>query len=384
MAQAKRSFQICHLTVLNPALHSRIFYKEARAQQQTELSVCIVGQVVAKGPFVQEEITIFPLPVASRGLWGRLRLHVQLVAHLLFSIRAQVYQVHTPELLPLALILKWAFRAKVIYDVHEDYYLNIRHGGAYPVWLRRRLANAVRRLECFAVRQIDHTLYAEQCYDNMLAAPAGTHTVLPNYFSLPPFAPQPEAQLPNMPVMGYFGTIARNWGILETVALWQAVNLHTPVYLLIAGVAYEGRLLAEVRARLLAANLPGRFILVGGDSYVAYDTLIDHMQACTFLTGLYHPAPNIKDRIPTKFYEAMALGKPLVFTHNPPWDELNHAHRFGLGIDLNSIAAEAPRIARAMQTGFADCYTQPIPFQAYAWEAVQHRLTDVCKRMLTP
>lgn len=380
MAKPMR-YDVCHLTVLNPALHSRIFYKEARTLQEAGYNACIVGQDEAAAPYEHMGIAIQPLPVAGRGLCSRAYLHLRILFLLFFRIRARVYHLHAPELIPIGFALK-LLGAQLVYDVHEDYYLNIRYGGTTAKPWHKPLADVARWMERMAARRFDYIFYAEACYHNMLAAPTGKCAVLPNYFYLPPFAERLYAPLPHMPVLGYFGTIARNWGIVETIDLWRQLNKTTPVFLLVGGHTYDAQLLAQLQQQLHQSNLAGRWRLLGGKNYLAYEELIDHMQACTFIAALYHPTANIRDRIPTKFYEAIALGKPVVFTHNPTWDELNDQNHFGLGIDLDNLSNEAARIARALQYNFADCYQYKIPFEAFAWEAVQHRLLEAYAMLL--
>ncbi len=384
--EQQQTYDVCHLTLLNAALHSRIFYKEAVSAQQAGLRVCVIGQDAAPLPYVKQGVTVIPL-ASGMPRWS---LHRQML-RLALQVQAKVYHIHTPELLPLALLLKAMRRAKVVYDVHEDYAKNLTYGRAYsqPLLTRKLAALAVRALEKTSRLWVDYFLYAESCYKNILGAASGKYAILPNYYASPTGDMDSERADPlptHMPILGYIGTIANDWGILETLKLWRALNHKggSGVFLLIAGVGFEAALLQNVQHTLQEANLPGRWRMLGGSEHVPYETIIACMESCACISALYTPTLAIRERIPTKFYEAMAMQKPVLFTANPTWDALNECLKFGMALDVADLETAANWVHAELQDGFKNCYTAPIASEAYSWETVAPVLTACYYQLLKP
>ena len=384
--EQQQTYDVCHLTLLNAALHSRIFYKEALSAKQGGLRVCVIGQDAATAAYEKQGVRIIPLRIGMR----RWVMHWHLLIRAL-RVQAKVYHIHTPELLPLALVLWVLKRAQVVYDVHEDYAKNLMYGHAYtqsPL-VRKMAAIAVRALEKLSRLWVSYFLYAESCYSNMLGAASGKHAVLPNYYAPPTVVPAlggAEALPEHMPIIGYMGTIAKDWGILETLSIWKTLNHQgsTGVFLLITGYGYDAKLVGHVQQVLEEANLPGRWRLVGGSMSVPYEKLISYMQACTCISALYTPTLAIHERIPTKFYEAMTMQKPVLFTRNPTWDALNTRLNFGLSLDIADLQTAAGIVHDALQDGFKNCYPAPLSPNAYAWDTVAPILMHAYTKLLKP
>ena len=159
-----KNVKVCMLTVLNPALHPRIFYKEARSLSAAGYQVFIFGKHASRE--IKEGIEIIPLPVFSRlslKRWG-ITLFILWEA---WKIHAAVYHIHSPELLPVGLLLKLK-GAKIIYDVHENYKRNILYVKHYPSPLKYFLAGFVRLLERLSRFWVDRVIYSERAYAELL------------------------------------------------------------------------------------------------------------------------------------------------------------------------------------------------------------------------
>ena len=136
---------ICHLSLLNPAIHSRIFFKMARSQVRAGYRVTIVAQDPAPAPYVREGVQIIPIGVFGRLSWRRIWA-VFKIARIAKRLAADIYQVHTVELLSTAQKIKQKLpRTRVIFDMHEDYVANIMHADYYGERSRKPLAQRVQR-----------------------------------------------------------------------------------------------------------------------------------------------------------------------------------------------------------------------------------------------
>lgn len=327
MRATPSSIHICHLTVLNPALHSRIFYKEALSQFQAGYQVSVIGQDASPTPYISQGVQIIPSGEFDRISWARIRTRKHILK-LALAQQADVYQIHTPELLPIAKrILAVRPKARILYDMHEDYSANILHGNYYPALFKRAIARSVRRTERDFVRWGHGLIYAETCFEGLLPFPPEKTITVLNKFVGETLPPPPE---PNpIPVLALTGTVAENWGLLRALDLWTNLNHISPVHLILAGKAYDPDLKDRIRQHVADHNLQLRFEWHRDGHYVPHEELIEIIRAADLGLAPYILTPHITPRIPTKFYEYMSQGTPLLFTDNPAWNQVNALTHFG-------------------------------------------------------
>ncbi|MEM7659247.1 MAG: glycosyltransferase [Bacteroidota bacterium] len=316
---------ICHLTVLNPLKHSRVYHRLARSQKELGYRVSILAQGESA---VSEGVELVGITPFSR-LSLRRFLFPLTILPTAKNQRAALYFLHSPELLFTGLLLKWWTGAKIWYDVHEDYRVNLQGATHYPSWLKRPLAWLVRKWERFARRWLDGVSYAEDCYDNILEIPTEKKVILRNKFSHPVQAEASPRLTPPRPYLLYTGTIAPDWGLWEALAVWKQINAIRPVHMVIAGHTHHAELIEELNKRVQQTGLADRFQLIGGIEYVPYEQILALIQQCWVGVGLYRPLPHIRGKIPTKFYEFMAHDRPLLFSDHPEWQAFDQQQQLG-------------------------------------------------------
>lgn len=319
---------ICHLTVLNPALHSRIYYKLALSQVKLGYRVTVVGQDTAKNPYVRDGVEIYPIRPFGRLSLRRLFFSLYM-SFRAWKIDADIYTIHTPELLGTALLLTLRGK-KLIYDVHEDYRKNVEYGDSYGDRWRSVLAALIRRTERFMSKRLDAISYAEDSYDNILDAPRERVYFLRNKFSTSAIKGKVNVTLPETPYMLYTGTLSGDWGLWKTISLWKTFNTFSPLHLIVAGHTQLSDIVYTLKKEVEDSGLSARFTLIGGEEYVAYADIVYLIRHCLFGTALYKLTPQINGKVPTKFYEYMALGRPLLYTSDPTWNLINRQTPIGV------------------------------------------------------
>lgn len=330
--------RIRHLTVLNPAIHTRIFYKLACSQAAAGYEVHVHGQGREGQTYVRSGVHIHPTRPFGRLSWRRF-VHTFRLLGACLPHPSEVYVLHSPELLPLGWVLKHLHGARLVYDLHEDYRVNILNAPHYPAWLRRPLAAAVRRFERLFVPGLQAVTYAEACYDNVLKMPDGRKYVLRNSFSARAAQGTPTVALPAQPYFLYTGTLAKAWGIWDALALWEKVRRLQPFSLAIAGFTYDRELIRALRQWIAEHEFKADVRLIGGDRYVPYVDVLHLLQHAYVSLALYQVEPHIQGKIPTKFYEALANGKPLVYRADPFWDGLNRQWQLGVSYHADKSAS---------------------------------------------
>lgn len=374
--------RICHLTVLNPALHSRIFYKEARSQAAAGHSVSIVGQDPAPAAYRKAGIRIVPTGVFGR--MSRRRIFArQFLLPLAEAEQADIYQIHSPELLPLGKDLK-AMRpeVKVIYDVHEDYAANIRAGVHYPEWAKGILLSWLKRQERSFGSWGDGVVYAEDCYGGLLDFDNGYTAFVRNKFKPPQDSTAKTASELGLerPYLLYTGTIAEEWGIFRTLDLWEAINQIQPMDLVVAGHTHVPGLVEELELIADCCEVAGRMHVFGGREYLPYEQVMALIEGCWAGTALYKVVPHIKDKMPTKFFEFMGLEKPLFFSENPVWADLNAAHPFGMEMGGLEKENEIGEMVKKVEEG--KWSRGKVGREIWSWAGEERALLELLEKVL--
>ena len=330
---------ILHLTVLNPARHTRIFYKLARSQVRLGWQVSIAGQDEATNPYREDGVTIYPIQPFHRLSPQRWLVRKKLSA-LALRLRPDVIVIHAPELLPLAIRLQAKTGAKLCYDVHEDFEQNLLHAVHYPSFLRMFLARRIRKIEQRSLPYLSAVSYAEALYQDILGA-GEKAIVLENTFSRESLKATPSPGLPKGPYFLYCGTIAKEWGSFAAISYWEKLFEFTKIPLVLAGHCPRAEVLAELQTKIEESPLRDHIELIGGAAYVPYRDIVSLIEGCYVGFGLYEPLPHLVGKVPTKFYEFLALGRPLLYP--AAWEA------FGVANNLGVVVSESRDVAGIYQ-----------------------------------
>lgn len=327
-----------HLTVQNPALHTRMFYKLALSQVAAGWRVSVAGQHTGNKPFEKEGVTIYPIRPFSRLAVQRLLLRGRLF-QLVRDLRPDAVTVHAPELLPLAVRMHNAYGTRIWYDVHEDYQLDLHHAAHFPKWLRKPLGDAVRRMEQRVLKQVDVVSYAEESYFDVLRA-GDKATVLPNLFSPRSLASPSSIKIPTSPYFLFTGTLAKERGTFSAIEKWEELFPINGYPLVIAGQSSREVVVDEVRSRIQKSPFKESVQFIGGSDFVPYADIVALIHGCYAGLGLYEPQPHLLGKLPTKFYEHLALGRPLIYPAVGAWKEFGKKHELGVGL-MPGMSGEA-------------------------------------------
>lgn len=272
------------------------------------------------------------------------------------------------------LFLKNTLSVKLIYDVHENYERNILYGSGYAPILRSNLAISIRALERSAIPYLDGVIYAESGYDNILNVPEERKIILRNLYvssGMPSNIP-----LPHQPFILITGTLAREWGTLEAIEAYKIVAKHTDYQLVIAGYCPNPTYLKSIND---AINSHPRIFLEGISQPVPYPRIEQLIQNSSFGFALYEPSIRMADRVPTKFFEYAAYGKPLFFSDFEPWNWLNEQYHFGVPVIYNDPAKIADRIFSFLQNDRWEIGSDP---KFYSWEYEKQMWIDWLSQMI--
>lgn len=323
---------VCHLSSVHFATDTRIFYKYARSLS-SEYRVTVVGLHPNKE--VIEGIHIIPFTEFKyRGTRLFLSWFLMLIKAL--RIKANVYHIHDPELLMCAFFLQ-KMGKKVIIDVHE----NIAEDIFEKDWLPFKkgvfaIFNVIERAVC----KNNPVVVSEDSYLERYRQFAPNLRVIHNYVETQHFAPFRSSERDPLKLF-YMGIILESRCILEILdAMYMLHQKGLRVSFHCVGKLYK-RIQTQIESH---PNYP-----ILKPYLFFYDRMLltegyKHSVSCGIGLCLIKPMRNAIESKPTKLFEYMACGLPIVTSHFPLYQSLVDNWGLGVGVDPNYPAQIADAI----------------------------------------
>lgn len=300
-------------------------------------------------------IFLHPIFAGSRLSLGRLAAQWR-YWRLLRRVAPGLVIVHAPELLPLTVLWQRLGRGRsFVYDVRENYALNVSTQRVYRGLVRRGLASGLRWVETRAAHRAAGIILAEASYRVELpflgAVPAGRLVVLENKYHpapgeapLPPPRPAPTAPLRLL----YSGTISELNGVGEAIAFAAQMSRAWPAgaHLAIVGYCQQPALLRKIQEAV--AQNPAGLTLVGGAEPVPHARIVAEIGRSHAGLLPYRPHPSTERCRPTKLFEYLAHGLPIISSPNALWNDSLRQHGAGLQVDFGR-PVDGPALASALQ-----------------------------------
>lgn len=242
-------------------------------------------------------------------------------------LNAKVYHLHDPELIPCGLLLKWVLRKKVILDIHE----NIAEDIFDKPWIKNQklvfsIFTFFEKLACKSF----HIMLAENSYEKRYHLLSKDNSTILNYCEIDFFKPFEKKQYNNKLQLYYIGIVLENRGILQIA---ETLNK-----LLIEGYETDfhcvGELYSDLERKLRSLpyypdiqshlHFHGRMKLEEGYR------LAEQMDIGLCIIW---PMKNSMESYPTKLFEYMAVGLPVITSNFPLYQQTIEGNGCGLCVD---------------------------------------------------
>ncbi len=366
-------------SLLKPINDTRLYEKLAVSLSKLPGVQVHIGAFAAPIPgAAPENIHFHPVFHFKRLSAGRLTAQAAYY-RLLTNVRPHLIIVSTHELLLVSLLYKARHGARVVYDIQENYALNLRAQQNYGSWLKHVLAFGVRGVEQASAAGIDHFLLAERSYADELPFLKGRYTFVENKYKATSalLIPKTPVVIPESGPLRllYSGTIAEEYGIWEAIYLAQQLHLLRPeTQLTIIGYCANNRTLRKLQQ--VCRQSP--FIhLIGGDQLVPHGQILEHIRQSHIGLLPYRPNASTFRCIPTKLYEYMAHGLPLLIQQNPVWQGIVQQAEAGLSVDFANLNVNS-LYSSLLPASF---YSKGIP-AAIHWQSEEDKLLQVIQPLL--
>lgn len=361
--QERKKKKIVIASVLKPVDETRMFGKIAISLAKAGHEVHVFGNT-ATGIHNEKHIFLYSHHLKSRLSLARLLIHFILLRKWL-AIRPQVILIASHELLITAILYKLLRSVKLIYDVQENYYLNILHTNAFPKLLRYPIAFYVRLKEWLFAPFIHHFLLAESIYAKQLRFTKGAFTIIPNtvrHFASSDFRKKGWSN------WFFSGTLAESTGIFSMIDFAKTIHrFDDTLQLTIYGYA---PLLRDQKRIHEVCDGHGFISLKGIENFVSHAEILDGIRKADVGLIYYPIASHTNGRIPTKFYEYSSLSLPIL-----TWSDQPFAHNItslGLGWVLNGDESPEQVLATIKLTP----EQKPLP-QHHFWEFSEKTLLEI-------
>lgn len=330
-----RAMSICHVISGYHRNDARVFSRQCRSLQRAGYNVSLLTNDGMPDEMV-EGISI----VSCRVHWPE-RWKVLLAAKRQFMpealrMDADVYQLHSPELLPMTLPLKRLGKA-VVYDAHEDLPRHVLEKDWLPGALRRPLAFATEYYLRRILARMDDVVSPHSHVVEHLQRTIGKGTLVANFPLVQDLPPVTEAEFVARPsVVCYSGTVYLHSNQEATL---DALSDLPDVRYRVAGYVSEPH-----RQALLQRPGAGQLEFMGRvgqaelrrlyTSSIAGLAIIDYKLNQGYKRGSY--AVN-------KLFEYMEAGLPVICTDYSLWQDI--VDRYECGVCVKPGSAEEIRAA---------------------------------------
>lgn len=298
---------ICHFTTVHPRDDGRVFYKQCVSSAEAGYKVTLIV-ADGKGNERLKGVEVIDIGKPKRGRFSRISISTKVMYKALLNIQADIYQFHDPELLTTGVKLKRQNK-RVIYDSHEDVSRQI----LYKTWLgpffiRKLLARVYNRFEKSKVSKLDGLISViDEITDQFNCRKKVTIKNFPIVKHLIE-GRKPFEERSNHIV--YVGSLTKPRGVIDYI---KAMELIPDTYkLILIGRFIPDHLLDECK------RLPGWKRV----DYLGFKTLEELSQIlgkAKIGLSVLHAEKNYLQSLPTKGFEYMAAGLPLVMSDFDYW-----------------------------------------------------------------
>jgi len=373
--------KICMMSSVHRALDNRIFFREARTLARAGHEVTLIA--VHDRDEIRDGVRIVALPQVPR--WRRPVLWWLLVRRAL-TTDADIFHFHDPELLFVVPLLRLRSGRPTVYDVHEAYPEFFAVKDYLPAWVRYPMAWMFRLLEPPLARLHSALVFADDATPASFRRLARPKVVLHNF-------PDTElikaggARLDSVatrpPRVLFLGGVERNRGSGLMIEAFAQVHHRVPdARLVLVGHFTPPELEQEVLRDARRHGVEHAIEIVGR---VPFDEIGGHLERAAVGWVPLQPCAKNQKNVPTKLFEYMSYGLPVVCGDLVPTRPFVEDGVSGKLVRADDPRAHADALIellvnrdRAAEMGMRG---RSLVLTRFNWRAVEGRLLDLYEQL---
>lgn len=372
--------KICIITTVHRVFDVRIFYKEARTLAKEGYDVTLIAQ--HDKDEIVDGVKICSVKQVGNRFYRMLLLGWK-VYRLAMKQDADIYHFHDPEFLIWAVKIKKKTGAKVIYDIHEYVSQQILRKNWIPKPLRNVISKFYEIAEKKTLHNIDWIILAVDSflkvykgYDNV--------SVVKNYPILTnKLIREKKNRNDDSARLIYVGRISRDRGIFTIIHTARKLRekYHSICFDIIGPIDKD--IEKEVKERIEQLNLNQNVNLLGR---LPYPEALQKIRKADIGLCIIYATAQYVESLPTKLFEYMTVGLPVVTSNFPLWKEIVEGNDCGLTVsplapkeisEAVEYLIEHPEKARKMgKKG------RKAVIEKYNWETEGKSLIEIYRKLI--
>lgn len=369
--------KVCHLSSAHEPYDGRIFEKEcvSLAKDGYEVYYIVKHEIEYE---LLDGVHIIGVPWDKKSKIKRLLCFTKLIVKKALEIDADIYHLHDPELLLYAIKLKNKGKI-VIFDSHEFYGLQIREKTYFPKYFRKIISFLYMRLETWVCKRIDAviqvcTIDGKNYFNNRCKR----FIYLTNMPECSNFSMQKNTVSKKDGAI-HIGSLTYNRGITHLVQAGK----YTKCRIKLAGNFSQKKYYAEIK------ELPS-YKNVDYLGYINEKEIPNVLNKCLIgIATLLDKGQYFKiDTFPTKVYEYMACGLPIVISNSKYNCEIVKQYKLGICVNPNNPKEIAEAInyllsnpEEAKEMGKLG---QKLFREEFNWDVEQKKLLELYSTIIKP
>lgn len=324
--------KVCHMSSVHPPEDVRVFHKEcvSLARAGYEVYLVVRGESCEKNGVHVVGVGELPRSRVKRMVEGTRRVYERAL-----SLDCDIYHLHDPELLPYGLKLRKKGK-KVVFDSHELTKEQIKNKSYLPSFVRRTVSLLYAAYESAVLKKLDAVIFP--CPINGRFPLPGRRKVFLN--NVPSLSELYDRYDPNAEkerdTVCTAGSLSPARGIRQMILAAHRAGCKAVLAGTFRPAAFEAeiRQMPESADAVLLGQLDREQVV-----QVYQRSVVGVSSICN--VGQYDMCENM----PTKVYEFMAMGLPVVLTRNPFNEKMTKQYGFGVCVDPD----DTEEFARALR-----------------------------------
>ena len=311
--------KILHITTAHKNDDVRIFHKEIKSLKKAGFNISLISQ--GDSDQIIDGINIYSVPFSKNRIDRFLITNLKILFRVI-KINPKICHFHDPDFIFPAMILRLLGK-KIIYDIHEDVPRQILSKFWIPIVFRKLISNLVAFLEFISTRIFFSWIIAATPLIASRFPRNKTETIM-NYPKLSEFHNDSSYQIKETSLI-YIGALGVTRGINELIEAFSNIS-NKSVKLYLAG-SFESEKIKEITLeKIKNKNI----------EYLGFLNRIDvekYLSKTKIGVVVLQPTESYIDSYPTKLFEYMAMGLPVIGSNFPIWEEIIKKNNCGLTVD---------------------------------------------------
>ncbi|ADR20691.1 hypothetical protein MATR_16840 [Marivirga tractuosa] len=335
-------------SVLKPADDVRSYSKIGQSLAQTnKYEVNIIG-FDSKKKDETKNIFLYPIFKFKRNSIKRLFAPLYVIKKYL-QLKPELIIVNTPELLWVIYLIKILFGTKIIYDIPENYQFNVKQNHIYRGVIKSITLLYLHVTEYLTKYFTEGFFVAEEIYVTQLKfIHKRPFIMLLNKSVIPHEEKFNSINFTSKQSLKfiYSGTIGEEYGTIEAIDFCKKLHSSNPnITLTIIGYSSDNQYLESIQNKI---NQIEFIQLITEDKPIPQAQIINEIKNSDIALLPYQLNPNISGRFPTKIYDYLALGIPMIIPPHTHWKA--YLDQYHAGLCLNYINPDIEKFIRELPT----------------------------------